>query len=204
MKSNNLKLSVLAIILVHFTSLSAQFTPKLDKFNIQHRDGIVYLDWIMSSGSVCLGINIEKSEDSISFKEIGNIGGICGNLTKPSTYSFQDENPVLNKKIWYRLTYPGLGQSAPVSIVVINVSKNDYEVFPSPVFGNSKVNFYNPKAELHYIKVLNLSGLEVLNMQTTNEYFEIDASLLDAGIYQFMIYNESFSNTVNGRLVVAR
>lgn len=199
-----LKIKFLTVFLFWVCALNAQFTPKLNRFSAQHRDGIVYLDWVMSSGSVCLGISIEKSEDSINFKEIGSIGGFCGNLTKPMSYAFQDESPLLNKKIYYRLSYPGLGHSHYISIVVIDVKKNDYEVNPNPSSGLSKINFYNPKGELHHIKVLNLSGVQVLELETTNEVFEIESGLLEAGIYQFMIYNDSLSNVVNGRLIIAQ
>lgn len=120
------------------------------------------------------------------------------------SYAFQDESPLLNKKIYYRLSYPGLGHSHYISIVVIDVKKNDYKVNPNPSSGLSKINFYNPKGELHHIKVLNLSGVEVLKLETTNEVFEIESGLLEAGIYQFMIFNDSLSNVVNGRLIIAQ
>ncbi len=199
-----LKIKVLTVFMFWVCAINAQFTPKLNRFSAQHRDGIVYLDWVMSSGSVCLGISIEKSEDSINFKEIGSIGGICGNLTKPIAYAFQDESPILNKKIYYRLSYPGLGHSQYINIVVIDVKKNDYEVNPNPSSGLSKINFYNPKGELHHIKILNLSGVQILELDTNNEVFEIEAGLLEAGIYQFMIYNDALSNVVNGRLIIAQ
>lgn len=184
--------------------MKAQFTPKLNRFNAQHREGIVYLDWVMASGSICLGINIEKSEDSVNFTEIGNIGGICGSLANPMAYAFQDETPIFNKKIYYRLSFPNLGHSELISIVVIDVKKHHYEVNPNPSSGASKINFYNPKGELHHIKILNLSGLQIAELDTTNEVFDIDSGLLGAGIYQFMIYNDSYSNIVNGRLIITQ
>lgn len=198
------KIRYLAVLAFWISTAHAQFSPKLNRFSAQHRDGIVYLDWVMASGSVCLGISIEKSEDSINFKEIGNIGGICGNLTKPMSYAFQDESPILNKKIYYRLSYPGLGHSNFITIVVIDVKKNDYEVNPNPSSGVSRINFYNPKGDLHHIKILNLSGVQVAEMETSSEVFEIASGTLEAGIYQFMIYNDALSNVVNGRLIISQ
>jgi hypothetical protein len=195
---------LLAFIFLYTGSVYAQLTPKLNKFTIQNRQGIVYLDWTMSSGSVCLGITIEKSSDSINFKEVGSISGICGNLTKPASYAFQDENALLNQKIYYRLNYNGLGYSEVLSIVVINVQKNDYEVNPNPSAGATTVNFFNPKGDVHHMKILNLSGTEVMTLESSGENFVIESGVLEAGIYQFMIYNDSYTNVVNGRLIISR
>jgi hypothetical protein len=87
---------------------------------------------------------------------------------------------------------------------VIDVKKNDYEVNPNPSSGVSRINFYNPKGDLHHIKILNLSGVQVAEMETSSEVFEIASGTLEAGIYQFMIYNDALSNVVNGRLIISQ
>ncbi len=199
-----MKFNLLAFLLLFYFQTYAQFTPQLDKFQAQQKDGIVYLDWVLSSGSVCLGIKIERSDDSVQFTEIGFVGGICGNLTKPTSYQFEDNSPIFNKKMYYRLSYPGLGVSEVINITVIHVAKNDYEANPTPSVGITKLNFYNPKFERHTLKVSNLSGIVVLELESSESYFEIDVSELDPGIYQFYIYNESNTNTVSGRVLVAR
>lgn len=198
-----LKAKLLTVALLLFTAVQAQFNPKLDRFSATHKDGIVYLDWIMHSGSVCLGIVVERSEDSVNFKEIGDISGICGNLTKPVQYYFTDEFPVLNKKMFYRLSFVGFAYSDVITIVAVDVNKDEYSLFPNPAAGMSTLNFYNPKIENHSIIVLNSSGTEVMRLTTTEDKFMIDTERLDAGIYQFLIFNSSYSNTVSGRMVVA-
>lgn len=195
---------ILAFFLLAFGSLKAQFTPKLDKFDAVHKDGVVYLDWVLSSGSVCYGIKVERSEDSVNFTEIGFISGICGNLTKASHYSFEDNSPIYNKKMYYRLSYPSLGSSYIIDLLVINMPKNAYEANPTPSGGVTRLNFYNPKQELHHLKVSNMSGLVVYEADSRDAYFDMDVSELDAGIYQFIISNDSGSNTVMGRILVAR
>lgn len=199
-----MKIKILLFSLFASASLSAQIIPRLDKFEIQDKEGIVFLNWVFSSGSVCLGIQIERSEDSINFYEIGNIAGFCGSLTKPMSFSYQDESPIYNRKIFYRLTYPDLGHSEIIGITVNKVTRNDYEANPTPSFGLTKLNYFNPKGERHILKVCNLSGLEVMQLETNENFFEIDASELDAGLYQFRISNESQTSTVSGRLLIAR
>ncbi len=199
-----MKIKVLAFFLLVITQVNAQFAPKLDKFQAQHKDGVVYLEWVLSSGSVCYGIKIERSEDSVSFTEIGFIGGICGNLTQPTVYNFEDNSPILNKKMYYRLSYPGLGSSEIIDVLVIHVSKHDYEANPTPSTGITKLNFYNPKSEFHTLMVSNLSGVVVMELTSSESFFEFDVNVLDPGIYQFYIFNESHSNTVGGRILVAR
>lgn len=198
-----LKAKLLSVALLLYTITQAQFNPKLDRFSATHKDGIVYLDWIMNSGSVCLGIVIERSEDSVNFKEIGDISGICGNLTKPVQYYFTDEFPVLNKKIYYRLSFVGFAYSDVISIVAVDVNKDEYSLFPNPAVGLTTLNFYNPKIENHSIIVLDSRGTEVMRLTTSEDKFLIDTEELDMGIYQFLIFNSSYSNTVSGRMVVA-
>ncbi|MCC6817633.1 MAG: hypothetical protein IT245_01900 [Bacteroidia bacterium] len=203
-KSYIQKIKVLIVLLFSFGGLQAQIQPSLVKFEAQHTNGIVYLDWVFNSGSVCYGIVLERSEDSINFIEVGSIAGFCGSLTKPTTFSLQDNSPPLNRKLYYRLSYPGLGHSEVISITVVNILKNQYEANPTPSSGNTKLNFYNPKNELHTILVSNLSGLEVLQLETNESYFEFDTSELEPGIYQFFISNSNKSNIVSGRLLIAR
>lgn len=182
----------------------AQSFPKLDKFTIGQKDGIVLLDWTMSSGSVCLGIKIERSEDTTSFTEIGSISGVCGSLTKAVQYTFTDDLALKNKKLYYRLSFAGLGYSEMKSIVLIDVGKDDYQVFPNPVSSISKLVFYNPRNEVHNMKIYNLDGKEIQILETQESDFEIDSQELKSGYYFFVIYNSDFRNTITGRIEVIK
>jgi hypothetical protein len=195
---------ILGFIMVCIPMLNAQSYPKLDKFEIGQKDGAVLLDWTMSSGSVCLGIKIERSEDTSSFTEIGNISGICGNLTKPMQYTFIDELAIKNKKLYYRLSFFGLGHSDIKSIVVIDVGKDDYEVFPNPVSSVSKLVFYNPRNEMHYIKIYDLNGKEMEVLETGDAFFEIDSEGFNSGYYFFVIFNSGYRNAISGRIEVKK
>jgi hypothetical protein len=195
---------LLGFILLLAPFVKSQSFPKLDKFEIGQKDGVVLLDWTMSSGSVCLGIKVERSEDTSSFTEIGIISGVCGSLTKPVQYTFLDEMAIKNRKLYYRLSFFGLGYSEIKSIVVLDVGKDDYQVFPNPISSLSKLVFYNPKNELHSIKIYNMDGKEMSVQETQDAYFEIEAEGFTSGFYFFIIFNSGYRNTVSGRIEVRK
>lgn len=192
---------VLALLLS--SNVWSQTNIKIERFSALQKEGEVFLEWTMSPGSVCIGIDIERSEDTGIFRPIGSISGVCGNLTKSISYSFTDEFPLQNIPLRYRLSFGTLGYSSIASITVADVGKDEYRIYPNPSGSLFNLNFYNPRQEKHTLKIINSDGLEVHKEIITGDAHQLDLTNMADGVYHFFIHDDSFSNTVSGRFVVS-
>lgn len=184
-----------------FTS-GAQSILQLDRFDALQKDESVYLDWILSSGSVCFGLSIQRSTDSINFETVGQIPGICGSLNTPVQYQYLDQTPPLNQKLYYRLSYNGLGQSHIVSLLVHSFAGDKYKIYPQPVVTTSTLIFSNPKSESCTLEVYNIEGKIVATEQSSSNEFQINAEDWNSGLYQFLIRDPQSKNLIRGKFLV--
>jgi hypothetical protein len=60
---------------------SAKSQTILSDFDIDQSNGKVLLAWTIKSGSICNGMQIYRSKDSIDFVLIEDIQGVCGSLS---------------------------------------------------------------------------------------------------------------------------
>lgn len=83
---------------------------------------------------------IEKSDDGINYKEIGQVEG-AGNSSQELNYSFTDPNPYLGIG-YYRLTQVDFnGQSETFNPVSCEYTVNNTKVFPNPF--KNEINIYS-------------------------------------------------------------
>ncbi len=139
------ELFFLITVLFAADQILAQDQPILGKFLITKVGSDVYLNWTINAGSICSGIEIERSTDSIAFENIGNIAGTCGSISEAVTYNFTDKSPITNKKNYYRLIFGGTQISKVISIEFIDVEKLGYQIRPHPLLDNSVIYFENNK-----------------------------------------------------------
>lgn len=197
------------LIIITFATFSAagslaQNVPEVGYFNASAADGKVYLSWQLKAGATCLGTKIQRSGDGQSFTEIGKIEGVCGDLTKPESYSFIDENPPLNQQIYYRLELGFANFTDTIYLEVIDLAEDAYQVRPNPAIENTKIYFTNGSKEQHTLMLTDLSG-KLLHTRSTNQsVFELTHLPYSPGIYLFTIRSEDGRKTFSGKLVIAR
>ncbi|PKO97870.1 MAG: hypothetical protein CVU14_09065 [Bacteroidetes bacterium HGW-Bacteroidetes-9] len=174
----------------------------LDKFIATESNGKVFLNWVITSGQTCDGINILRSTNNINFIQIGEIPGVCGSSTTPQPYSFVDENPVFNSVNYYYLELGTTGYSEILEVEIIDTRIGGYQIRPNPVIDKAQIYIDNKKSENHELWLYNLSGAHISTLNTNNEYFEFDAANLSSGIYIFAIINLATSSITKGKIVV--
>ena len=156
-----------------FHSSSGQNNTILDSFTAIEIDGTVFLKWIISSGSTCNGINIFRSDDTVGFMQIGRIDGICGDPGSPQPYDFIDEHPLKNKVNYYRLELGTKGYSEIISIEIIDLEKNNYQVRPNPVSDQARIYFDLDENESYILTVYNIQGCMVDNRMVSHSSLEV-------------------------------
>jgi hypothetical protein len=189
-------------ILLVFLSLkvTAQEFSILGNFSITEDNGRVFLSWSILSGNTCDGTKIFRSKDGLSFTQIGEISGICGSATTSEDYSFIDEEPAGNVINYYRLELGASGYSQTLSVDVVNIGESGYQLRPNPLSGTGKIFFENKKHDQCHLTVCNISGAELFNTTTTDNFFRLSAAAIPNGCYIFLITGDG--KQISGKIVV--
>lgn len=180
----------------------AQSHPILGKFFVSENSGSVFLSWSIVAGSTCNGIQIYRSTDSLSFTQIGEIPGVCGSFDFIQPYDFTDNNPVKNKINYYRLELGDLGFSQTVSIEIIDIAQNGYQIRPHPANAETKIYFDNNNRQEQQFNLYNMHGVVVFTSTTNNDFIPVNTSLFQSGLYLFAISVQGNPPAIKGRLLV--
>ncbi|MBS3912979.1 MAG: hypothetical protein KG003_00615 [Bacteroidetes bacterium] len=111
------------------------FGQYVENYKLSQHRGTVVLNWTITTGNVCDGVDIERSSDSIHFQVIGSIPGVCGSASEPRNYTFVDTAKNLVRKYYYRLNLRSLGLTEIISIYIPAPSDGWVTVFPNPAQG---------------------------------------------------------------------
>lgn len=194
--------SIIFVLLVIGKTSYAQFHPILDRFDVFEASGKVYISCVISSGSTCNGIDVLCSEDSTNFITVGQIGGVCGSSSEPIAYNFIDENPIRNKRIYYKLELGGYGYTNILSVQIIDTKEFGFQIRPNPASEGAIIYFQNSTNTEHTLSILNNLGIIVLSEKTNQNFFSIDVNHIPSGIYPFIISIDSLNDRVFGKLIV--
>ena len=182
----------------------AQNPPMLVAFELNRFQNEVIVSWEIQSGSLCSGLKVEHSTDSINFASIYDYPGICGSSTASERYTFAHLNPEVNKKNYYRINLNVNGISEILSITFIKLEENGYALFPMPLEPSSKIYFRNDNNETAVIVVYNSSGAIVYQSTPikTNE-LNMGNLQLPLGLYHFSIIMADKKN-VDGKFIIVK
>lgn len=174
----------------------------LGDFDIDQSNGKVLLAWTIKSGSVCNGMQIFRSKDSVNFVLIEDIQGVCGDLSSSVSYTYTDQTPILNNYNYYKINFGGLEDSNILGIEVINILSNSYLLKPNPVTGASDLYFENDNQSEVVLKVFDDFGDVIYIEETQANKFTLDSTSFSSGIYYFSLENKTTRNVINGKAVI--
>lgn len=174
----------------------------LGDFDIDQSNGKVLLAWTIKSGSVCNGMQIFRSKDSVDFVLIEDIQGVCGDLSSSVSYTYTDQTPILNNYNYYKINFGGLEDSNILGIEVINILSNSYLLKPNPVTGASDLYFENDNQSEVVLKVFDDFGDVIYLEETQANKFTLDSTSFSSGMYYFSLENKTTRNVINGKAVI--
>lgn len=174
----------------------------LGDFDIDQSNGKVLLAWTIKSGSVCNGMQIFRSKDSVNFVLIEDIQGVCGDLSSSVSYTYTDQTPILNNYNYYKINFGGLEDSNILGIEVINILSNSYLLKPNPVTGASDLYFENDNQNDVVLKVFDDFGDVIYLEETQANKFTLDSISFSSGMYYFSLENKTTRNVINGKAVI--
>ena len=185
-------------------SALAQQNPILGHFSLFETNGKVSLSWTIVKGSTCDGITIYRSTDSLHYTQIGEIAGVCGSISEPLNYSFTDEQPVKNGINCYKLDLGNYGESQVLSVEIIDIESNGYQVRPNPMNNEGKIYFDNDRKEIHHLVIYQLNGSIITDISSEQDYFDIDLSNFPSGLHIFTISTLSGNIKATGKVIISR
>lgn len=181
-----MKNTLLLVLVLVQVAHAQQF---LSHFSLASGQGKVVLNWTIDAGNTCLGIDIVRSTDGQTFTSIGRIGGVCGSLNEPVSYSFVDESPVLNQTNAYKLLLGLDLESEVLSVEIVDLGSAGYQIRPHPVYQDGILYFENDLEEAHTLSIFQLNGHLLSEQSSTTNQFILDLSSWPAGLYPFRIAN---------------
>jgi len=191
------------LLQVATTNVFAQHNPILGKFTVFENNGKVFLNWTIVSGSTCNGIQIYRSTDTINYTQVGNIVGVCGSSSSAVSYNFTDDNPEKNKVNYYHLELGNNGSSEILSVEIIDIANNGYQIRPNPVVSSiAKIYFDNNTKNQHQLFIYNISGIQVFRTSTNEDLFDLNTETFLSGIYLFTISTEGNLPRAKGKIII--
>jgi hypothetical protein len=174
----------------------------LSNFKVDVNNGKVLLSWIINAGNTCNGIQIFRSEDSLSFYEIGEIPGVCGDLSSSKNYFFTDNEPIKNAKNYYKLDLGGQEYSGVLSIEVIDLRFNEVLVRPNPADTYTNLILSNDNNQSIVISIFELSGSLKEVITTNQSEVMLTTANWREGLYYFQVVHPSHNKPFSGKFVV--
>lgn len=191
------------VIFALFTSCSISFAQtEIDyRCSISTEQNEVFFQIVIRAGSICQGIQIQRSIDGYLFEDVGEISGTCGSSDSDVPYSFTDYNPIKNKKSYYRLQFGGNGFSAVKEVFLIALPSGGYKVVPNSSTSTVTIYFENASRSSYSLKIYDMLGNVVQSNYTTNaDFIEFPIRDLVRGPYMFDL--QSGKNRVSGKFIV--
>jgi len=184
------------------TIVSSAATPvpvKLEYFSVNKKETANQLNWKASCTYGNAAFVIERSDDGIHFKSIGNITATSLRCQLP--FNFMDNNPAVGKN-YYRLKISDSdGKSFYSKTLVVGNNKSGIEI---RAVANNVVFLNSNKQQTITMKVIATDGREVLNQKQNvtvgNNNIILQMKNAARGIYNLVVYTEK-GDTITKKIV---
>lgn len=183
-------------------SINAQ-SVVLSRFSATTTSSGVLLSWTLDAGSLCNGISVFRGTDSIAIAEIHHIPGVCGDLSKAVTYTFQDTLPPERTTYFYRLELGPRNFSQALGVNFNALPNNSARWQPHPVIFPAKLVYRSTKEGISTLQLFNLYGQPIWEDRSENGEFVLDRGDVQKGTYIWRLNLPDNSGLLTGKLIVA-
>jgi hypothetical protein len=186
MQFNSMKICFLFLCAFPF-GIEAQETNALSYFYAKQIGDSVVLSFELRAGNTCNGIGVQRRVEEENLDYIGFISGVCGSEDYAAAYVFIDDNPIKNKRLFYRLFLGDLGVSHEIEVFVPDYLSDGYVLAIEPNSNLWAIYFRNPLDVDVELYIYSSSGKQVSTIITTSNYFLLPDYLLVSELYYFRI-----------------
>ena len=187
------KLPALLFLLIHSILIQAQndsliVVTELKASVNSDRVGVTFT---LGKGSFCYGAILERTTDTLNpeaYAQLGEIEGVCGDHFKPVSYTLWDNEPITNRRVWYRVI-TGYVPTQFLEVEVPYFEHDNHGISPNPmgdiaelrlpagVNGTLRIAIYNTTGALMQNKVIGSGNVA-----------RIYRGSLQEGVYLYRIY----------------
>ncbi len=175
-------------------SPATTYVITLTNFTANANTTNILLKWSTLSEVNVNGFMIERSSDSISFKQI-NFVKSKGNATVTTNYDFTDNFAQPNVKYYYRLRQVNTDNGQIFSLIknatIIQASKNiviSLSPNPAPDYVNL---FISGTANVAAIEIINAIGVKIIQKNNVNAFdgpYKISLGYIAKGVYTIVVH----------------
>lgn len=141
------------------------------------------VSWTMKAGVTCIDLSLEHADESLVFREIYFIPGICGDDLSETTYTYE-QTGTIHPVNFYRVKYGFDGYSDTLQVDAPLLGSDGLVLGPQPASDFIQVNFNNPLSDSFSLNISSLSGKILIDKSgIKSNRFEVNTSELLSGIY---------------------
>ncbi len=167
---------------------------RIYNFNAFPLKDSVRLSFTVTQGASCGGWVVENSSDSVTFYQIYNNGGLCGNTTSAEIYSYTDYAPNKLSPNFYRIHIPPSDYSS-VKRVDMAASFTNLLIFPQPAEDKLSIAISGQKNYYYEINIYDRYGRKKgFGSGNAVEKIYLDVSEFAEGVYVFYITTNNSGN----------
>lgn len=206
MKRNAGISSFLFLLLTLPLIVYGQGEEMLSRFSAVENSGRVDVVWTMRAGNICLGIDVERTTDTVNEppQTIYSIPGECGDERVDVTFRHADLQPVEGRASYYRLV---LG-AVPTTYREVNVpvyGENELLFSPNPANNQTDVRFRNPSREEFTLELYSSGGELLLKQEgISEEHYSLRTNELPGGVYPVRLRSTDNSRVLRGKLIITK
>ena len=175
---------------------------ELTSFTAASETGKVRLTWSTATETNNFGFQIERSDESKHFEQIGFVHG-SGTTTESQEYTFVDKTAEIGT-YYYRLKQIDFGgqyeYSEVVEVEIVLTESVLFQNYPNPFNPSTTIKYQIPKLNFVTLKIYDVLGNEITTLVNEkkpigNYEIEFNAPELPSGIYFYSLQAGNYVDT---------
>jgi len=176
---------------LYLTNSAFSQVDRIVKFSAELSGESVIVTWVVGAGSTCQEVVVQRSIDSLEFRDVYLYPSICGDSDEPVVYNWIDRSPTNYSLNYYRMKIEGVDYTEAVKVDYNSkVLFGEINLFPNPVVQQLEFWFENNLRQQFQYRIIDFSGnVLVSSLKTSGQYVKWDATKLNAGVYILELKN---------------
>lgn len=194
----------LVFIFLFSSIFSFSQAERIVEFGAVLSGGKTIINWTVGAGLTCQSVVVQRSEDSVNFKDVYVYPSICGSTLTEEKYTWIDANPIEYSINFYRLKIENVDFTS-IEFVDNNsgIETGKLNIYPNPTKGITEFWFENEENARFRFQLFNSSGRIIYEADNlVDNLFTLDASFLDPGPYTVLILDEDGEPAYTAKLLV--